>query len=64
MEMKKIKILSFPRFDDVSDSFVDGPLPKTADSFFNDAGKMKDFFEIKPMPVHVEHVKASYKSSH
>ncbi len=42
-----MKILSFPRFDEVSDSFVDGPMPESADSFFNDGSKMKEFFEIK-----------------
>ncbi len=52
--MNKLKIISFPRFDEVSDSFVDGPLPQTADSFFNSTNKMKEFFEIKPMNK-VEH---------
>jgi hypothetical protein len=47
-ETKKLKILSFPRFDDKTDSFVDGPLPTTADSFFDNDAKVKDFFEIKP----------------
>jgi hypothetical protein len=46
-EMKKLKILSLPRYDDVTDSFVDGPLPKSADSFFNNSERMKEFFEIK-----------------
>ena len=64
MEIKKIKILTFPRYDDTSDGFVDGPIPKNADSFFNDTARMKEFFEIKPMPVHKEKVKASHKASH
>ena len=46
-ELKKVKILSIPRYDDVTDSFVDGPLPKSADSFFNNNDKMREFFEIK-----------------
>jgi hypothetical protein len=45
--MKKLTILSIPRYDDVTDSFVDGPLPKSADSFFGNSDKMKEFFEIK-----------------
>jgi hypothetical protein len=53
-ESKKLKILSFPRFDEVSDSFVDGPLPQTADSFFKDDHKLKDFFEIKKI-AHEHH---------
>lgn len=47
--MKKLKIISFPRFDDKTDSFVDGPLPESADSFFANGETMKDFFEIKPV---------------
>jgi hypothetical protein len=45
--LKKVKILSIPRYDDVTDSFVDGPLPKSADSFFNNNDRMREFFEIK-----------------
>ena len=52
-ELKKVKILSIPRYDDVTDSFIDGPLPKSADSFFNNKDKMKEFFEIKK-PIHTE----------
>ena len=52
-ENKKMKILSFPRYDDKTDSFVDGPLPANADSFFNNDEKMKDFFEVKKVtPIH------------
>jgi hypothetical protein len=43
-----MKILSFPKYDSVSDSFVDGPMPQTADTFFNDDNQMKEFFQIKP----------------
>jgi hypothetical protein len=46
-ELKRIKVISLPRYDDVTDSFVDGPLPNSADSFFKNDEKMKDFFEIK-----------------
>jgi hypothetical protein len=49
-----MKILSFPKFDEVSDSFVDDTLPQTADSFFNNDEKMKDFFEIKKFAHPVE----------
>jgi hypothetical protein len=54
-ELKKVKILSIPRYDDVTDSFVDGPLPKSADSFFNNTDKMKDFFEFKK-PIQVDEI--------
>ncbi len=53
-ENKRLKILSFPRYDDKTDSFVDGAMPATADSFFNDSDKMKDFFEIKKFVPHHE----------
>jgi hypothetical protein len=49
--MNKLKIISFPRFDDKTDSFVDGVLPQTADSFFDNNVQMKDFFEIKPLKI-------------
>lgn len=42
-----MKIISVPRYDDVTDSFVDGPLPRSVDGFFNNEDKMKEFFEIK-----------------
>lgn len=43
----KVSIISFPRYDDKTDSFVDGTLPSTCDSFFDNGDKMKQFFEIK-----------------
>jgi hypothetical protein len=59
-ESKKMKILSFPRYDDKTDSFVDGPLPATADSFFNNDEKLKDFFEIKHFKPHHEEKRAGH----
>jgi len=53
-ETKQMKILNFPRFDDKTDSFIDDSLPETADSFFENDQKMKDFFDIKPFKKHVE----------
>jgi hypothetical protein len=47
-----MKILSFPKFDDKTDSFIDDSLPQTADSFFDNDQKMKEFFEIKPFKPH------------
>jgi hypothetical protein len=52
--MKKLKILSLPKYDDVTDSFIDGPLPKSADSFFANNEKMKEFFEVKKFKPHIE----------
>jgi hypothetical protein len=52
--MNKLKIINFPRFDEVSDSFIDGPLPQTADAFFTNNEAMKQFFEIKPFK-HEQH---------
>jgi hypothetical protein len=49
-----MKILSFPRFDEKTDSFIDDDLPETADSFFNNDSKMKDFFELKGVKKHTE----------
>ena len=45
-EYKKIKLLSLPEYDDVTDSFVDGVSPDSADSFFNNSEKMKNFFDL------------------
>ena len=45
-EYKKIKILSLPKYDDKTDSFVDGIHPTSADSFFKDTDKMKAFFDL------------------
>lgn len=44
-----MKILSLPKYDAKTDSFVDGPLPKSVDSFFNDEAKIREFFEIKKL---------------
>jgi hypothetical protein len=57
-----MKILSFPRFDDKTDSFVDDALPQTADSFFDNDQQMKEFFEIKPFKPH--HEKATGHGHH
>ena len=38
-EMDKIKIYSLPTYDQSTDTFKDGPLPKNADCYF---GKVKD----------------------
>lgn len=46
-EFKKLKILSIPKYDDETDSFVDGNAPNSASSFFKDDEKMKKFFELK-----------------
>lgn len=46
-ENRKMRILSFPKYDDKTDSFVDAQLPKSADSFFENSDRMKEFFEIK-----------------
>jgi hypothetical protein len=59
-ENKRMKILSFPRFDDKTDSFVDDSLPETADSFFQNDQSMKDFFEIKPFKPHHEEAKGHH----
>lgn len=56
-ESKKMKILSLPKYDDKTDSFVDGPLPKSADSFFNNSEKMKEFFDLN---LNVEDKKDSH----
>jgi hypothetical protein len=57
--LKKVSILQFPRYDDKTDSFVDGTLPDTADTFFNNDSSMKDFFDIKPPRKHGhENIKA------
>jgi len=45
VEYKKLKILSLPKYDDITDSFVDGERPDSADSFFNNDEKMKKFFD-------------------
>jgi len=42
-----LQILSLPKYDAKTDSFVDGPLPKSVDSFFENDKKIKEFFEIK-----------------
>ncbi len=42
-----MKILSLPKYDAKTDSFVDGPLPKSVDSFFDNESKIREFFEIK-----------------
>ena len=42
-----MKILSLPYYDAKTDSFIDGYLPDSADSFFNDVEKINEFFEIK-----------------
>ncbi len=46
-ETRRTKILSLPQFDDKTDSFVSGHLPKSADNFFNDEERLKEFFKIK-----------------
>ena len=55
-----MKILNFPRFDDKTDSFIDDSLPETADTFFDNDQKMKDFFEIKPFKKHHEEPKGHH----
>jgi hypothetical protein len=45
-EYKKLKILSMPKYDDATDSFVDGNPASTADSFFNNETKMNKLFNI------------------
>ena len=45
-EFKKLKILSIPKYDDVTDSFVDGNGPTSSASFFKDDERMKQFFEL------------------
>ena len=47
-----MRILSLPHYDAKTDSFTDGILPKSADSFFADGAKIKDFFEIKKAEHH------------
>eukprot|EP00340_Litonotus_pictus_P001623 CAMPEP_0170514456 /NCGR_PEP_ID=MMETSP0209-20121228/1030_1 /TAXON_ID=665100 ORGANISM="Litonotus pictus, Strain P1" /NCGR_SAMPLE_ID=MMETSP0209 /ASSEMBLY_ACC=CAM_ASM_000301 /LENGTH=99 /DNA_ID=CAMNT_0010798551 /DNA_START=63 /DNA_END=362 /DNA_ORIENTATION=+ len=47
LEFKKIKILSLPQYDDVTDSFIDPTHPASADSFFTNDDKLKDFFSPK-----------------
>jgi len=46
-----------PIFDDKTDSFTSGHLPKSADNFFNNSDRMKEFFTIKPKgeSLHGEH---------
>jgi len=46
-EYKKIKILSLPKYDDQTDSFIDGVgYDNSVDSFFNNDEKMKKFFDL------------------
>lgn len=45
-EYKKLRILSMPKYDDSTDSFVDGNPSSTADSFFNNETKMNKLFNI------------------
>jgi hypothetical protein len=40
-------------YDEKTDSFVDGPLPQSADSLFN-SERTKEFFEIKKPQLHKE----------
>lgn len=54
IEYKKLKILSLPKYDDVTDSFVDGDRPDSADSFFNNEEKMRKFFDLN-VEVKKEH---------
>jgi hypothetical protein len=46
-ERKKVKILSIPRYNDQTDSFDDGPLPESVDSFFKNDDKFKQFFNTQ-----------------
>jgi hypothetical protein len=50
-----MKILALPHYDAKTDSFNDGYLPKSADSFFGDIEKIDEFFEIKKFETKVEH---------
>lgn len=60
-ENKKLEILSLPKYDAKTDSFVDGPLPKSVDSFFDNQSKVREFFQIKK---HVHHDEASHGYGH
>ena len=48
--------MTYPRYDDKTDSFIDGPIPQSADTFFDNKEKMKEFFEIK-------HITPNHESS-
>jgi len=51
-----MKIISLPKYDEVTNSFKDNKLPASADAFFTSSERMKDFFEIKtvkPEPKHI-----------
>jgi hypothetical protein len=62
-EMKKMKILNFPKYDDKTDSFVDSDLPASADAFFEDSDRMKEFFQIKKYPK-ADHTKDEQPHNH
>ena len=34
-ELRKLKIYSLPKYDEATDTFVDGELPKDIDGYFN-----------------------------
>ena len=55
IEFKKLKILSLPQYDDVTDSFYDSKAPTSADSFFNNSDAMKKFFSDEaPLKSHTQ----------
>lgn len=65
LEFKKLKMLSLPKYDDVTDSFIDGDIPSSADSFFNNNERMKNFFKLhNPPTVKPEHHKDKEMSHH
>jgi len=44
-EMRKLRIYSLPKYDENTDTFVDGPLPKDADSYFSKDKALQQYYQ-------------------
>ena len=42
--MDKVKIYSLPTYDQSTDTFKDGPLPRDVDSYFNKSKEEKSYY--------------------
>jgi len=43
-ELRKLKIYSLPKYDESTDTFKDGPLPKDVDGYFNKEKSQRAYY--------------------
>ena len=43
-EIQKMEIFSLPKYDQATDTFTDGPLPKNADSYFSKSRENQNYY--------------------